>query len=378
MNFSKYKFILIGAIITSVILVGVFLFFKKNLFSFLITTAKINKETQIDPKEPIIINFSKTILAKNFKDSFKIYPSEGVVLKWENKNKRLIITPKNFWKPEQSYKISLSNFRNKLFYKTSKMDFNFSTIEYPKVETFYPANGSKDIVLGIEDPMTVNFEKSAKDFWVKIKLDPYSDIEYQYNSEKTQFKFLPKNTIENGKKYLVEIYTKYIEDKDESYRKIYEGEFETLPTNPDSWDSNFELRLAQAKKFTRAKILEGKYIDVNLDIQVITIFENGKILDAFLISSGLRGMDTPKGVTQIYNKHPRPWSGKYGLFMPYWMAIRSNGLFGIHELPEWPGGYKEGANHLGTPVSHGCIRLGVGAAQKIYEWADIGTSVIIY
>jgi lipoprotein-anchoring transpeptidase ErfK/SrfK len=64
--------------------------------------------------------------------------------------------------------------------------------------------------------------------------------------------------------------------------------------------------------------------------------------------------------------------------MPYWMAIVPGGKFGIHELPEWPGGYKEGANHLGTPVSHGCVRLGVGPAQTVYNWADIGTPVVVH
>jgi hypothetical protein len=66
------------------------------------------------------------------------------------------------------------------------------------------------------------------------------------------------------------------------------------------------------------------------------------------------------------------------LYMPYWMAITPDGKYGIHELPEWPGGYKEGANHLGRPVSHGCVRLGVGAAKTVYEWASEGTTVVVH
>jgi lipoprotein-anchoring transpeptidase ErfK/SrfK len=64
--------------------------------------------------------------------------------------------------------------------------------------------------------------------------------------------------------------------------------------------------------------------------------------------------------------------------MPFWMAVAADGKFGIHELPEWPGGYKEGANHLGIPVSHGCIRLGVGPAKQVYDWTEVGTPVVIY
>jgi lipoprotein-anchoring transpeptidase ErfK/SrfK len=110
----------------------------------------------------------------------------------------------------------------------------------------------------------------------------------------------------------------------------------------------------------------------------MAIFDQGVILETYLISSGKRGMETPKGNFKIENKAPRPWSKEYGLFMPNWMALMPSGKVGIHELPEWPGGYKEGQSHLGTPVSHGCVRLGVGAAKKVYDWAEIGTSVIVY
>ena len=110
----------------------------------------------------------------------------------------------------------------------------------------------------------------------------------------------------------------------------------------------------------------------------MVLFQDGVPVESYLVSSGKRGMDTPKGEFAIQNKAPRPWSKTYGLYMPYWMAFTADGKYGIHELPEWPGGYKEGANHLGRPVSHGCIRLGVGHAKQVYEWADIGTTLIIH
>jgi lipoprotein-anchoring transpeptidase ErfK/SrfK len=52
--------------------------------------------------------------------------------------------------------------------------------------------------------------------------------------------------------------------------------------------------------------------------------------------------------------------------------------YGIHELPEWPDGTKEGESHLGTPVSHGCVRLGRGDAQAVYDWVEVGTPVFIH
>ena len=143
-------------------------------------------------------------------------------------------------------------------------------------------------------------------------------------------------------------------------------------------NKNPATRLEEAKNYTQPKIAIGKYIDISLKYQNMVIFEDGKVLDAYQISSGKKGMDTPTGTFKVENKSPKAWSKTYSLWMPNWMAFLPSGEMGIHELPIWPGGYQEGANHLGTPVSHGCVRLGVGAAKRVYDWADVGTLIIIH
>ncbi|MEI7890376.1 MAG: L,D-transpeptidase [bacterium] len=139
-----------------------------------------------------------------------------------------------------------------------------------------------------------------------------------------------------------------------------------------------KTKLQEAKDYAKPQILSGKYIDISLKYQNMVIFENGSVVDAYQISSGKKGMNTPIGTFKVENKSPRAWSKSYGLWMPNWMAFLPSGQMGIHELPIWPGGYQEGANHLGTPVSHGCVRLGVGAAKRVYDWAEIGTPIIIH
>jgi lipoprotein-anchoring transpeptidase ErfK/SrfK len=139
-----------------------------------------------------------------------------------------------------------------------------------------------------------------------------------------------------------------------------------------------EIRLQEAKDFTEPKIVTGKYIDISLKYQNMVIFEEGKAVESYLISSGKKGFDTPVGEYKIENKSPRAWSKAYNLWMPNWMAFVPSGKMGIHELPIWPNGYQEGASHLGTPVSHGCVRLGKGSAKIVYDWAEIGTPVIIH
>lgn len=123
------------------------------------------------------------------------------------------------------------------------------------------------------------------------------------------------------------------------------------------------------------KFTQGKYIDVSIDHQIMTLFEDGIKSNSFLVSSGMPGLSTPLGTYSIQRKEANHWSG-YGLWMPY--SLNFSGPYYIHELPYWPGGYREGESHLGHLASHGCIRLGIGPAKYVYEWADIGTPVYIH
>ena len=119
-----------------------------------------------------------------------------------------------------------------------------------------------------------------------------------------------------------------------------------------------------------------KYIDIDISEQKLKYYQNGKLVDQYIISSGLKSMPTPLGEFKIWQKSPRAYSARYGLYMPWWMSFKPS--YGLHELPEWPNGYKEGENHLGKAVSHGCVRLGVGPAEALYKWAPISTPVIIH
>lgn len=124
-------------------------------------------------------------------------------------------------------------------------------------------------------------------------------------------------------------------------------------------------------------LYEGKYIEVDLSNQQLFQMEGSQLIATRRVSTGKWSMPTPVGTYSINNKNPRAYSSKYDLYMPYWMAFIGS-KYGLHELPEWANGKKEGQDHLGKPVSHGCIRMGVGDAQQVYDWVDIGTPVVIH
>lgn len=119
-----------------------------------------------------------------------------------------------------------------------------------------------------------------------------------------------------------------------------------------------------------------KSIRIDLARQRLQRYLDYYLLDEMLISGGV-GNTTPVGQFWINSKHPNAWSSMAHLWMPNWMAFKGN-MYGIHALPIWPSGAVEGEDHLGTPASHGCVRVGSENAVKLYEWTPIGTSVVIH
>ncbi len=122
---------------------------------------------------------------------------------------------------------------------------------------------------------------------------------------------------------------------------------------------------------------EGRCIKINLTKQRMYLYEGQTFVNSFRVSTGKWSTPTPIGTFAIHNKIEVANSREYNLKMPKWNAITANGKYGIHGLP-YRGNWVEGQNHIGTPVSHGCIRLGKGNDQLVFEWAPIGTPVSIY
>jgi hypothetical protein len=141
-------------------------------------------------------------------------------------------------------------------------------------------------------------------------------------------------------------------------------------TDSDGVNDGTEIDLATDPRQSGAIKLPIR-LDVSLSQQQLTYWLAGVNFKQFAVSSGAPKTPTPTGRYKIINKYPKAWSN-YGLWMPYWLGL-DHGQFGLHELPIWPNGYREGSSHLGQPVSHGCIRLGIGPAKYIYDRVVVGT-----
>lgn len=155
----------------------------------------------------------------------------------------------------------------------------------------------------------------------------------------------------------------------------YRTDIDNADTDGDGYRDRKEIISGYDPRDPYPKKLQ-KRIEVSLSKQRLRYYLGDMLLGKTTVSTGKASTPTPVGEFAIANKAPRAWSKRASLWMPYWMGF-SGGKYGIHELPEWPGGRKEGQNHLGTPVSGGCIRLGVKEAKKLYDWTPIGTRLII-
>ena len=122
----------------------------------------------------------------------------------------------------------------------------------------------------------------------------------------------------------------------------------------------------------------GKYILVSISEQHLYAYQDNQLVYSFVASTGMHNA-TRTGVFQVLDKIPNAYGATWDLWMPNWMGIYYSGTLenGIHALPILSNGTQLWAGYLGTPISFGCIVLGVQDAQSLYDWADVGTTVEI-
>lgn len=110
------------------------------------------------------------------------------------------------------------------------------------------------------------------------------------------------------------------------------------------------LNLAQAKALLVA--------NVDISTQTMTVSYSGRVVERWRVSTAGRGYSTPTGAYRPTRMHKMWYSKKYDNSpMPHSIFFR--GGYAIHGT----GSIKR----LGTPASHGCVRLHPTNAAKLYS-----------
>ena len=120
----------------------------------------------------------------------------------------------------------------------------------------------------------------------------------------------------------------------------------------------------------------NKQIQVYLERQILIALENGEEVYNFDIVTGRDGKETTAGSYQIFRKHEKYTSKTYGSEMPYTMFFTEDGK-AIHgtqmaTLRSYLHAYL--AESVG---SEGCVGLTDDNAMALFEWAPVGTPVVV-
>jgi len=129
------------------------------------------------------------------------------------------------------------------------------------------------------------------------------------------------------------------------------------------------------KKAARGK----KKFVVDISEQRCWRYEGDKLLDTWRCSTG-RNNSTKAGRFRVQSKLRKAYGSTWNIWMPWWLGIYWSGPVenGIHGLP-WNAktGGRTWAGLVGTPITYGCVMLNDKHAEILWNWADIGTTVII-
>lgn len=96
---------------------------------------------------------------------------------------------------------------------------------------------------------------------------------------------------------------------------------------------------------------------INVSEQTMQVIRYGRVIYTWRVSTARRGYVTPTGSWRPKRMHRMWYSRKYDMSpMPY--AVFYNGGYAVHGT--------NAVSRLGTPASHGCVRLDTSNAAKFY------------
>lgn len=125
-----------------------------------------------------------------------------------------------------------------------------------------------------------------------------------------------------------------------------------------------------ATTIRRLEQSKQRWIEIKLSSQRLIAWEGKTPVYAILISTGKDSTPTKPGVfaIQTRDRYARMKGDGYDVpDVPYTMYY--DGGYAIH------GAYWH--HRFGTPVSHGCINVAVNHARWLFNWASIGTPVVV-
>jgi len=147
---------------------------------------------------------------------------------------------------------------------------------------------------------------------------------------------------------------------------------------PDEWVESRQIARVTPNTTPPAGMEGERWIEVNLEQQTLTVYDQRQMVFAALISTGVPGAWTQPGLFQIYlAKEVETMSGSF-------TADRSDYYY-LEDVP-WTMYFDQSRalhgtywhNGFGVQRSRGCVNLSPGDAQWIFNWAEEGDWVYVW
>lgn len=147
---------------------------------------------------------------------------------------------------------------------------------------------------------------------------------------------------------------------------------------PDQWVEKRYTALVYPAAEPPEGVENGRWIEINLYEQTVSVYQDNRLVYATLTSTGLSGWWTRPGLFQIYEKEQST------LMTGSFEADRSDYYY-LEDVP-WTMYFDEsrafhGAywhNKFGFEQSHGCANLSPADSRWLFDWASLGDWVYVW
>ena len=116
----------------------------------------------------------------------------------------------------------------------------------------------------------------------------------------------------------------------------------------------------------------------NSEQRVWWVDASERVVESYAVS-GRKGVPTP-GTYSVFSKSPVAWAGHDGITMNHMVRFaRGETLaIGFHSIPRYADGRPlQTEDELGGYRSAGCVRQADHNAEALYNWAEVGTTVVV-
>ncbi len=162
------------------------------------------------------------------------------------------------------------------------------------------------------------------------------------------------------------------------YDMLDDGETVWYMIGPGEWIEQRSIAKLDPNPTPPQGVDANRWITVDVFEQTLGVYEDGELIFATAVSSGLQGWWTYPGLFQVHDAYES--DTMRGSFeadnSDYYYLEDVPWVLYFDDARAMHGAYWH--NNFGFPQSHGCVNLSPTDAHWVYEWADEGTWVYVF